>query len=169
MGTVDLRKGVDLFVQLAAQFINQPVYFLWVGGSKTTFEFQLFQLDCYRLGLTNIQFVEAVNNPLDYMAAFDLFLLCSREEGYPLVLMEAGLLEKPMIAFEKAGGAKDIIEQDAGILVPYLDLEATKRSIQKIINDKDFGKKLGKNARKKVLERHQKSIAFKKFVEILRQ
>jgi glycosyltransferase involved in cell wall biosynthesis len=73
--------------------------------------------------------VEAVSNPLDYLSVFDIFALTSREDPYPLVVLEAALLQKPMVCFEKAGGAQDLIETDAGLIVPYLSLEAMSKAI----------------------------------------
>jgi glycosyltransferase involved in cell wall biosynthesis len=71
--------------------------------------------------------VEAVSNPLDYLSVFDIFALTSREDPYPLVVLEAALLQKPMVCFEKAGGAQDLIETDAGLIVPYLSLKPCQR------------------------------------------
>ena len=65
-----------------------------------------------------------VANPLDYFACFDAFALVSREDPFPLVCLEAALLEKPILCFAGAGGTSELIEEDSGFTVPYLDLNA---------------------------------------------
>ena len=50
MGTVDLRKGVDVFLQVANQLKDKnDIYFLWVGGQNTEIEYKIFQIDKDRL------------------------------------------------------------------------------------------------------------------------
>lgn len=167
MGTIDLRKGTDLFVQLAHILQHQNTYFLWVGGSHSQNDFKIFSIDAQRLGLQNIKFVEAVSNPLDYLSVFDIFALTSREDPYPLVVLEAALLQKPMVCFEKAGGAQDLIETDAGMIVPYLSLEAMANAVRIMKENPEIRTKMGRIAREKVLQRHSTEKAFQEFLTIL--
>ena len=168
MGTVDLRKGVDVFLQVANLLkAKNDIYFLWVGGQSTEIEFKIFQIDKDRLGLRNVIFQTSITNPLDYIDAFDIFFVSSREDPYPLVVLEAAILAKPIICFDKAGGAKDFVENDSGFVVDYLD---TNKVVKKIVELKDnpvLRKELGDSARKKALERHNQDAAFQTFVEIL--
>ncbi|WP_026994744.1 glycosyltransferase family 4 protein [Flectobacillus major] len=169
MGTIDLRKGVDLFLQIGHLLQAHGVYLVWVGGSHQQADFQLFNIDKKRLKLDNLKFVEAVANPLDYMALFDIFALTSREDPYPLVVLEAALLSKPIICFDQAGGAKDFVETNAGFLIDYLDVQAFAKQIEQLIQNTPERTEKGTNAHKKVLERHQTQYAFDTFLAILTQ
>jgi glycosyltransferase involved in cell wall biosynthesis len=75
--------------------------------------------------------------------------------------MEAALQETPVVCFEDAGGAPELIEADAGFVVPYMDISAASDAIIQLILDPSLRNTLGQNARKKVLERHNtdKSVA----------
>jgi glycosyltransferase involved in cell wall biosynthesis len=168
MGTVDLRKGVDIFLQVANQLKDQTdIYFLWVGGQDTETEYKIFLIDKDRLELKNVVFQTSINNPLDFMDAFDVFFLSSREDPYPLVVLEAAILSKPIICFDKAGGAKDFVENDCGFVIDYLDIQSVAERIVELKENTKLKKELGKNAREKALERHNQETAFQTFVEIL--
>lgn len=167
MGTVDLRKGVDIFLRIANQVKQERISFLWVGGKKEEVDFQLFEIDRQKLGLHQLTFQDSVSNPLDYMAMFDIFCISSREDPYPLVVLEAALLAKPILCFDEAGGAKDFVEEDAGVIVPYLDVKQMAAEIRQFQDNPVRIKQMGEQARKKVLERHDKDQAFQKFVSIL--
>jgi glycosyltransferase involved in cell wall biosynthesis len=167
MGTIDLRKGVDIFVAIARELSHQNLFFLWVGGSEDIFEYKMFQIDIQRLKLRNIKFQTMVSNPLDYMRAFDIFLLSSREEAYPLVVMEAALMAKPIVCFRKAGGGDEVVADDAGVAVPYLNNTAMKNAIEILAQNPDQRIKFGEIAREKVLKKHQKDVALQKFLSIL--
>ena len=46
------------------------------------------------------------------MAKANLFVLASRFEGFPNVLLEAGVLGIPLVAFDNPGGMAEIINND---------------------------------------------------------
>lgn len=168
MGTVDLRKGVDIFLQTAHKLKQQPdIYFLWVGGQSNEIEYKFFQIDKDRLGLTNVIFQTSITNPLDYIDAFDVFFVSSREDPYPLVVLEAAMLAKPILCFDKAGGAKDFVEHDCGFVTEYLNVDAIVEKIKLLKDNPNLVKNLGDAARSKALERHNQENAFQVFVDIL--
>lgn len=168
MGTVDLRKGVDVFLQVASKLKqNNEIFFLWVGGQENEIDYRNFQIDKNRLGLDNVIFQKSVENPLDFMAIFDVFFVSSREDPYPLVVMEAAMLSKPIICFDKAGGAKDFVEQDCGAVIEYLNVDKVVEKIVELKEKPSLKEQMGMDARKKVLERHNQEKAFQTFVEIL--
>ena len=168
MGTVDLRKGVDIFLQVAENLkYIRDIYFLWAGGQDTELEYKIFQIDKDRMGLEKVILQTSVNNPLDFMDAFDVFFVSSREDPYPLVVLEAAVLSKPIICFDKAGGAKDFVENDCGFVVEYLSVNQVANSIVKLKANPTLRKELGDSAKKKALERHNQDVAFQTFIEIL--
>ena len=170
MGTVDLRKGVDIFLQIAENLkYIRDIYFLWVGGQNTELEYKIFQIDKDRMRLEKVIFQASINNSLDFMDAFDVFLLSSREDPYPLVVLEAAILSKPIICFDKAGGAKDFVENDCGFVVEYLNVNQVANAIVKLKENPTLRKELGDSAKKKALERHNQNIAFQTFVNILNE
>lgn len=168
MGTVDLRKGVDVFLQVANKLKhNQDIFFLWVGGQDTETDYKNFQIDKSRLELENVIFQKSVENPLDFMSIFDIFFVSSREDPYPLVVLEAAILSKPIICFDKAGGAKDFVENDCGAILEYLNIDNVVEKIVELKENSSLRDQMGMKARKKVLERHNQEKAFQTFVEIL--
>jgi glycosyltransferase involved in cell wall biosynthesis len=84
-----------------------------------------------------------------------------------LVVLEAAMLSKPILCFDKAGGAKDFVETDCGSIIEYLDVENAANKMVELKENPVLRKQMGDAARKKVLERHNQAIAFKTFVEIL--
>ena len=170
MGTVDLRKGVDIFLQVANKLkCNSDIFLLWVGGQEHETEYKNFLIDKNRLGLNNIFFQPSVENPLDYMAIFDVFFVSSREDPYPLVVLEAAMLSKPILCFDKAGGAKDFVQDDCGATIEYLNVDSVVDKIKELKENKALIEQMGNCGRRKVLERHNQEVAFQSFVDILNE
>lgn len=145
-GNAEWRKGVDLFLLLARQVINtRPnTYFVWVGVHESGEEAQRLRYDLNRMNIANrVRLLPPGGNYLDYLACFDLFTLTSREDPYPLVILEAGLNRSPVLCFEQSGGSPDYVGADTGCLVPYLDLSAMTHVIGRLADDETEREQLG--------------------------
>jgi len=153
-GAARWRKGADIFVQLAAIVSGQlkgKVKFVWVGETEHLFKCQL-EYELKRTGLADedIIFTGQVNNPLDYFRLFDVFVLPSREDPFPLVCLEAASVGKPLICFDKAGGMPEFLKGGGGIIVPYGDVPAMASAVTALYNDRDRLKALSIEAKDNV-------------------
>jgi len=171
-GTMNWRKAPDLFVQLACAVRKRgkapPIRFLWVGGRKgggPELPSALLKLSLEQ----QVIFLGEVQNPIDYFAACDIFALVSREDPFPLVMLEAASLGKSLVSFDDTGGAKEFIEADCGFVVPYLDVEAMADKILELCGSEDLRRRLGERARQKVRQRHDIEAAAPKILEIIRR
>lgn len=152
-GTLTWRKSPEVFLQVAQsvlRIVDQPVAFVWVGGTPLQNDYARLSYDTKTMGIEkNIFFTGNVPSHIQYLAQFDIFVLPSREDPFPLVVLDAATLGKPTVCFDKAGGAPEFVETDAGIIVPYLDIESMSDAIVTLINDIDLRKKMGARAREK--------------------
>jgi len=169
-GTTDWRKSPDLFIQVARAVTQQMpnVHFLWVGGDGTGPEYGMLRHDLKRMNLLGqVHFLGHQENPREFFAASDLFALTSREDPYPLVTLEAAALGLPLLGFDQTGGIGELIEQDSGFLVPYLDISAMAARAVELLRDPALRRKLGERGREKVQARHDVSIAAAKIANII--
>ncbi|MFI0430078.1 glycosyltransferase [Mariniflexile sp. HMF6888] len=140
-GTTSLRKGTDLFIQLANlkknNYANLPIKFIWVGA--ITGEFRLIlNNELKKLGISDIiEFTDELESPETVFSTFDIFVLTSREDPFPLVCIEMGKLGIPIICFDKANGISEIILKGGGKVVPYLDTIAIMNNVEFYINNSD--------------------------------
>lgn len=158
-GTMDWRKAPDLFIQLSQHVhrrVSRPrVHFLWVGGSDAGNDRSLLWHDVVQSGLADtMHFIGHCDNAQDYFAACDVFALTSREDPFPLVVMEAATAGVPTVCFDASGGAKEFVEDDCGFVVPYLDTAAMADRIVEILSNPPLRARLGRRAAEKVAQRH---------------
>ncbi|MEM6052783.1 glycosyltransferase [Erwinia sp. P7711] len=71
-----------------------------------------------------IMFTGFRSNALDYLAAFDVFILASKSEGLPRVVLEAMLLNTAVIGSDVTGTAELISHEKTGLLFKYGDTQA---------------------------------------------
>ena len=171
-GTLGWRKGTDLFLQVARRVINRdnkPIFFIWVGGPISHGDYHNLQYDAHLMGIDRqILFTGAVSSHLPYFARFDIFVLPSREDPFPLVVLDAASLGIPIVCFDNAGGAPEFVENDSGIVVPYLDVNRMADALIKLMQDEVLRETLGKRAREKVIEHHDTSVGGKRIAEIIK-
>jgi glycosyltransferase involved in cell wall biosynthesis len=170
--SIEFRKGVDLFVQIAKHTIalRPDVYFIWIGGNsgQPNSAFSEAQFDLEKAGLADrVHFVTPARNLFEYYRALDVFLLPSREDTFPLVCLEAASVGKPILCFNGAGGMPEFVEEDAGFSVPYLDVFAMTQKVVELASDRELLTRLGEAAALKVRKRHDVSKAAVKILSAL--
>ncbi|WP_308992662.1 glycosyltransferase [Mariniflexile litorale] len=145
------RKGNDIFLQVASHIKNNypdaKIKFVWVGN-----EFRdkpIIDADIIKLGLKQyVHFVGEKEHPYEEFMFFDVFLLSSREDPFPLVCIEIANLEKPIICFEKASGTAEVVSKGGGYVVPYLDIKAMADKVMYYYNNPDKVNDDGRIAKK---------------------
>ena len=153
-GTVDLRKGADLFIQVASRALKRKknLKFAWVGMYNDIWLQHLTAIDARNSGISeSVRFLGEKTNPTDYFTAADIFLLTSREDPFPLVCLENASLGNPIICFEKSGSIPELVGDDGGCVVPYLDVEAMAAAVINLADDPILRRGCGENIRKRVL------------------
>jgi glycosyltransferase involved in cell wall biosynthesis len=172
-GSVDQRKGADLFLDVAgrAEIRRDPaIQFLWIGGGKfqdgTALYWSVWDLE--RGGAPpNARFAGERTFPAPYLRAADVFLLTSRADPFPCVVQEAMSAEAPVIAFAGSGGAAEALRHGGGILVPYRDTEAMARAVVSLKQDEERRSAIGREGRAAVLKHHRFGDYFAELSELL--
>jgi len=149
------RKGRDLFVQLAARVVRtvrgRSCVFLWVGREADEEAQYWLNHDVRQAGLNGVvRWIGETADPLRYFAAGDAFAMVSREDPFPLVCLEAALVGKPVLCFANAGGVPEFVRDDAGFVVPYLDVEAMADRVIELMHNPSLCQVMGRTGAERV-------------------
>jgi glycosyltransferase involved in cell wall biosynthesis len=86
-------------------------------------------------------------------ADLDVVVLCSRNEGSPVALIEAMAAGRPVVA-TRVGGVPDVvIDGESGLLVPEDDAPALAQAIARVLDEGELARRLGAAGRRQALER----------------
>ena len=133
IGYADLRKGFDLFLQVwrfvrsSAPMVN---HFCWVGDIDPSLkDFMKNEItDAEQTGTFHVTgFRKDVSA---FLSAANAFILTSREDPFPSVVLEALYAGLPTVAFDRSGGIPDLLrDHPLGHVVPFADTVAMSDSL----------------------------------------
>lgn len=114
---------------------RRPVRLLILGEGRERTDLEALAAD---VGLEGeVQLPGRVLNPYPYMARADAFVLSSRWEGLPSVLIEALFCGVPVVATDCPSGPVEILEGGRhGLLVPVGDVDALATGIEAALEGK---------------------------------
>lgn len=161
IGNLSSRKGFDNLLKVFSRLKNENIL-LHILGDGQDREI-LHQMKDF-LGLKNVFFHGRQDNPYEFLKYADLFILSSRYEGFPNVLLEAGACGTYSLANNCPGGINEIIQNNINGEVS--DIENHEDFSQKIMNvlHRSYDKDAIKNS---IKSRFSKDIILDRYEKVL--
>lgn len=107
--------------------------------------------------------------PERLLQACDVFCMPSYREGFGTSVIEASLLEKPIICSDTYGLMETIIDQKTGLRHKVADVDSLYFAMEKLLHNQDLRLALGKGGREYVLKNFSAQTISKKWVEFYNQ
>ena len=85
-----------------------------------------------------VTFPGGTQDPSEFLQSLSLLLLPSREDSWPLVMLEAAAEGVPIVCFQDSGGAEHFLASGGGTAVPYLDVEAMAQAAVRYLSDPEL-------------------------------
>lgn len=152
-GRITEDKGFDILLEAAVTVIakHPRAHFLVAGGADSTDH--LAKLERYRieLGLEGrVHFLGLRGDLPQILAESDIFLLTSRREGHPYVLLEAMACACPVVASRCGGVDETVSEGETGYIVEIGDVAATADRVSRLLTDTSLRQAMGEAGRHRV-------------------
>ncbi|MGC8822747.1 MAG: glycosyltransferase family 4 protein, partial [Desulfurella sp.] len=138
IGALTAQKDHKTLIDAASQ-LDKSYTFLILGEGNLKQELEVY---AKQKGVTNIVFLGFRDDIQNYLAAFDLFVISSQNEGICSSILQAFLFKIPVVA-TNAGGVSELIgDNQRGLLVPIKDSQKLAFAIKKLLSEKDFSQTL---------------------------
>ncbi|SER75310.1 Glycosyltransferase involved in cell wall bisynthesis [Vreelandella subterranea] len=154
VGSKSEQKGFDLLLEAFIRIApDHPDWDLAIVGLASTRDENTgargkLQLQAEKKGMSErVHFPGLVGNVGDWYERADLFVLSSRYEGFPNVLLEAMATGCACLAFDCDTGPRDLIENEVnGVLVHPESLDCLSVEMNRLITNEKLRATLGGNA-----------------------
>ncbi len=90
------------------------------------------------------------SNPYKFFSKSKFFVLSSKFEGLPMVILEALACEVPVVAFNSVGIKEVVCHQENGLLIEDQNIEALTNGLNTMLLDEDLYKKCKSNSFKSI-------------------
>lgn len=165
VGRFDFQKGVDRLVGVARVFRErglQNVVFVAIGPGDFASAADIGHSPMP----TNLIVTGRLENARRYFSAFDLFLLPSRYEGFPYVVLEAMAAHVPIVATMVSGAGELVEAEEIGFVVPNEDdVTLLSDAVEAIVVDPTMRARMRANCQH-AIERFSISTMIDRIVEL---
>ena len=126
----------------------------WLLSNGT--DWPLVEAFCRERGLTNVWMPGFVTEPIQYLAAGDVYLSTSRWEGLPAAMLDAMSLGKTVVASDVTGNRDAVLDGETGFLYPLGNPGRAAEILGGVANDTELRIRMGSAARHR--QRHSFSV-----------
>lgn len=168
VGRLNEQKGleylIDTWVKVHQKHSDWVLHMYGDGEQK-----QLLSQMIKETGLEHVVIVhQPTHSIMEKYLESSMFLLTSRFEGLPLVLIEALACGLPIVSFDCPWGPADIIKDgEDGFLVEYLNTDEAAQRVCLLIENPILRKNMGLKARINI-QRYNRDVVMKQWTDLFR-
>jgi glycosyltransferase involved in cell wall biosynthesis len=145
---LDPAKGVDVLLRALAPLSDASLVVVGSGPDE-----RLLRELPRSLGLDDrVHWVGWSDAPRSYIAAVDVLAVPSRDEALPLVILEAMLAGRPVVASAVGSVDEAVIDGLTGLLVPPDDPTALADALGALVADAELRDRMGACGRQRAVE-----------------
>ena len=149
IGRLEPQKGFDVFLKALRDVPRASAVIVGDGEQRNDLHALAERLEVQ----DRVQWIGWRDDPRSYLPWFDVFVLPSRFEGFPLALLEALLAQRAVVATDVGSVAEAVLPEQTGLLIPSDDPVALATAIQRLLADDALRARFGAAGRELVLSR----------------
>lgn len=159
------EKGVDLllhaFSKTYEKLYNTKLVLIG-NGKDEPFVRNYIKQNCY----LPISTLKPQENIYEFLNALDIIILPSKIDPFPIILLEAGIIGKSVIA-SNVDGIPEIIENEVdGLLFENGNIQSLVSCIIRLTDSAELRARLGNNLNKKINTKYSANIVSKKYLDM---
>lgn len=152
------QKGYDMLLEAwHSLYDKNGDWHLYVFGNEDRTMYQEI-VNKYKMNST-VHLLPATVNIVEEFSISSIYVMSSRFEGFPLVLVEAMSCGLPCVSFDCPYGPREIISDgEDGFLVKNGDIKELSTQIQLLMSNADLRKSMGEKAIRNIARYNPKCI-----------
>ncbi|MBW4052629.1 MAG: glycosyltransferase [Proteobacteria bacterium] len=168
IGNVRKPKAYDVLLRAARELIGRSARFHFViAGDRDNALGERLERLCCELGISrHVTFLGLQPEVGRILNNLDVFALSSSSEGFSIACIEAMACSVPVVA-TRSGGPEQILEGEAGILVPIGDPESLALAIERVASSRELAATLTSRALQRVHERYSLTTMLSRYEDLL--
>jgi glycosyltransferase involved in cell wall biosynthesis len=162
IGRLDEQKGYELLVDALADLPGASAVIVGDGPEREALESRASETGV----ADRLELAGWSDDARSYLPAFDVFVLPSRYEGFPLAIVEAMLAGLPVVAADVGSIPEAVVDGETGLVVPPDDVPALTAALRRMIDDPALRARCGEAGRLRAESRFTSDLMATTFAEI---
>lgn len=144
VGRLHIRKGYRTLLEAHQKLlVDGYTHHIYVIGNGEDYELLSKRID--ELGVGNsFKLLGTQMNPYPYVKNADFYIMPSESEGWPLIIAETLILQKPIVA-TAVGGVPEMIEHSTNGYLTEFSQEGLYNGIKEFLTNRDLVENIQKN------------------------
>lgn len=135
---------IDVFDAINKKYPNSSLTIYGEGQDRARLE----SIIKYKHLETVVSMPGAFKDVHQIISDYDIYIMTSKQEGFPNAMCEAMAVGLPVVAFMCHDGLKEIIRNDVnGFLIPRYDVKMMCDCLENLINNSTLRENIGQNAK----------------------
>jgi glycosyltransferase EpsD len=143
------RYAIEALAALQKKYTN--LKFLLIGEGELLDECKALAKSL-QMNESSIRFLGYQKDIPTFLSVSDIFIFTSLREGLPRVIVEASLLQVPVITFEVEGATEVLENEKSGFIVQQANREALINKAEQLILQPELRALFGKRAQQHVMQ-----------------
>tara|TARA_X000000368_G_scaffold417380_1_gene413594 strand:+ start:2109 stop:3242 length:1134 start_codon:yes stop_codon:yes gene_type:complete len=101
------------------------------------------------------------------LANMDIFCLPSWREGMPRSIIEAMMMELPVIATNIRGSREEVIDGETGFLTPVRDVNLLYEKLEYLVNNPNIRARMGQSGRNRAMKLYDEDEVIRRQLELI--
>ena len=168
VGRIDMLKNFNDLVDIWAQVVKSyPDWKLRICGDGPRKKALMDQIQ--RHGLSESVEVGYTSDVKSEYLSSSIMAMTSKQEGMPMVLLEAAACGLPCIAFDCDNGPSEAIDDGStGYVIPKWDKDLFARRLGELMADEELRRKMGEAAVGKMLREYSDDVIMNKWNKLFK-
>ena len=145
LGRLSPEKNIPFFLKIAQELQDENVEFVIAGDgperSKIAQAIRQNGLD------EKVRMLGDINNPDQFLASIDVFVLTSFREAFPMSILEAFAVGTPVVTIDVGGISEAVVNGESGILIGTHSASEFTSGIEDILTNKEKAEMIRSAAR----------------------
>ena len=164
------QKGFDRLIDAYSLIVKKhPDWKLKIYGSGALQAQYKKQVET--LGLDDyVEINDFTTNPQKAYQSASIYAMCSREEGFGMVLLEAGNQGLPLVAYDVEFGPKTIIRNGkTGYVIPDGDAQLFANALDRLMKNDELRQNMSDKVSKDIVSRYSEDAIIEKWIKIIEE
>lgn len=165
VGSYEYKKGIDILIEACSKINRDDFHIVllgdgnidWVNGLINKFDMQQ-KISTYRF-----------QNPVQFYSVFDLFVLPSRNEGFPLVALEAMMMGVATIRSNVSGAYDMISHSNTGYIFENENISQLYKQIEYLLENEEQRIKIANEGRLNTLNKFTEDIMLENTIDVYKR